>query len=68
MKAVIYLNNEELSSLFSHLPDISFLEVGQNNLDENQLSWILYYLPSHHFLRDYLQKAGQNIFGWKKFI
>jgi len=65
-KASIYLNEIELEALNKHLPDISYLRVGCNHLTEKQLSYILYWLPTHHFLRDYLQKAGRNIFKWKK--
>lgn len=35
-------------------------------LGENELSDLLKSLPLDHYLRDYLQKAGQNIFNWKK--
>lgn len=33
-------------------------------LTEEELSDILFHLPDSHRLRDYLQKAGRNIFNW----
>jgi hypothetical protein len=64
--AYIYLEEMELNHLKQVIPEIKFLRLGENKLTETQLEEILYFLPTDSFMHDYFQKAGQNIFGWKR--
>jgi len=64
--AFIYLDENDLIYLSRFLPSIEPLVYGENQVTEKQLEKILYHLPKQSYIRDYLQKAGQNIFGWKR--